>query len=288
MPASARPRPSRSAPAQAPLPANWTECVRGNRIHWENRRIRSELVCFGEVMYQPGGHCGPREQRDFQLVFLHSGELRAAVDGEQRKMSPGQVGLFLPGRVEVFTFSEERETHHSWCSVAPSMVSKKLARQLASAPAQLACDDVQSRLLAAGMALGRADSDIAQGVVDQIGVALLGAYVQASVEHARQGAVALAIRFLEEHLTDADCLQRAHVAAGVSRNTLINRFRAELGVTPSRHLWRLRTERGIALLAEGQSVAEAAYACGFSDPFHFSRLVKSLQGIAPSKLRQKS
>ena len=27
-------------------------------------------VYFGDVRYQPGGSCGPREQRDFQLVII--------------------------------------------------------------------------------------------------------------------------------------------------------------------------------------------------------------------------
>jgi transcriptional regulator GlxA family with amidase domain len=84
---------------------------------------------------------------------------------------------------------------------------------------------------------------------------------------------------MEQHLTEPDCLQTAHVAAGVSRNTLITWFRTELQVTPARYLWRLRAERGIAMLAEtGNTIAEIAYACGFRAPFHFSRHVKSLAG----------
>lgn len=278
----------RGAAAPALLPANWNECERGELIAWENRRVRSELVCFGEVMYQPGGHCGPRQQRDYQLVFLHSGELTVRVDEHVRRVSSGQVGLFVPGRNEYFSFSEQRETHHSWCSVAPARVSANLRRVLASAPAVLACDEVQASLLTAGMALGRVSSEIEQSIVDQIGLALLGAYAKAGVGPADGGAVALAVRYMQRHLTEADCLQQAHLAAGVSRNTLISHFRAELGTTPARHLWRLRAEQGIAMLADtGHTVAEIAYACGFGDPFHFSRLVKSVQGVSPTELRRK-
>jgi AraC-like DNA-binding protein len=278
----------RVGPSQPALPANWNECIRGEQITWENRRVRSELVCFGEVMYKPGGRCGPRHQRDFQLVFLHTGELTASVDGEERELSPGQVALFLPGKTEVFVFSETHASHHSWCSVSPSKVPADLQSLVATMPAVLRCDEVQARLLAAGMALERADSAIEQSIVDQIGLALLNAYANAGAGHGSSGVVALAVRYMEKHLTEPDCLQKAHSAAGVSRNTLINRCRSELGVTPGRHLWRLRTERGIAMLAKTErTVAQIALECGFRDPYHFSRAVKRLQGASPSELRRK-
>jgi AraC-like DNA-binding protein len=217
-------------------------------------------------MYQPGGSSGPRHQRDFQLVFLHSGELSATVDGERRKLAPGQVGLFLPGKTELFDFSKTHQTHHSWCSVSPALLPDQRPALLEKAGETQTYDDVQTRLLAAGMAVGRANSPSSQRVVDQIGLAMLVAYARAA-EQADSSVVARAVRHMEQHLTEPDCLQTAHLAAGVSRNTLITWFRTELQITPARYLWRLRAERGIAMLAEtGNTVAEIAYACGFRDP----------------------
>ncbi len=272
----------------SPLPADWHECVRGEGITWENRRVRSELVCFGEVMYQPGGACGPRTQRDWQLVFLHSGELAASVGGQQRRLAPGEVGLFLPGKTEHFSFSDSLPTHHSWCSVATRLLPAQFRKLLEAAPESQACEQVQAGLLAAGLGLGRAESALAQGAVDHIGLALFAAYVNAAAERADGGAVAKAVRYMEQHLGDEHCLQNAHVAADVSRNTLISRFHSELGTTPAKYLWRLRVERGTAMLAEtGLTIAQIAYACGFGDPSHFSRLVKELQGVSPQHLRRK-
>jgi AraC-like DNA-binding protein len=279
----------RSATLNSPLPENWRECVRGEHIAWENRRVRSELVCLGEVMYQPGGTCGPRVQRDWQLVFLHSGELVASVDGQTKRLASGEVGLFMPGKTEVFEFSVSLPTHHSWCSVAPTLLPASLEKQLKTVPESHAGDLVEAGLLASGLALGRADSELAQGLVDQIGLALLGAYVNAATVRAAGGVVDKAIRHMQQHLSEEPCLQGAHLAAGVSRNTLISRFNAELGVTPAKYLWRLRAERGVAMLAEtGLTIGEIAYACGFGDPSHFSRLVKELQGASPQALRNKS
>ena len=197
-------RPRLRRPEPTPLPANWVECVKGDRITWENRLVRSELVCLGEVMYQPGGSSGPRHQRDMQLVFLHSGELLATVDGQLRRLAPGQVGLFWPGRTEIFEFSKTHQSHHSWCSVAPTLLPEYLGPLLKRAAEVQAYDEVQTRLLAAGMAVGRASSPSTHRVVDQIGVALLVAYARAA-EQSDGGVVARAVRYLEEHLTDADC-----------------------------------------------------------------------------------
>src|SRR5438874_2173517 len=214
-------------------PANWYECVKGERTVWENRRVRSELVCFGEVMYEARGTSGPRAQRHCQLVFLHSGSLLALVDGEESRLSPGEVGLFMPGKTEMFFFSETLPSHHSWLTVATSLVSADLRQRLETARRILICDPVQERLLAAGLALDRADSEVARNIVDHLGLALLAAYAKAATEQVDNSVVAKAIRYMEQHLAEEGCLQNAHVAADVSRNTLISRFRSELGTTPA-------------------------------------------------------
>jgi AraC-like DNA-binding protein len=262
----------------------------GDRLVWENRRVRSRDVCFGEVLYQPGGSCGPRFQRDYQLVFVHSGDVRVDVDGQTRRLAPGRIGLFLPGHEEHFSFAESRPTHHSWCAVAPKALPSATRQSIESVPNTLACNEVLTRLLAVSLSLGRIESPAGSHVVDQLGFALFAAYAHAGsvATDALAGdpVVLKATRFLEEHMRDRDCFRKAHDAAGVSRNTLISRFRRDLKTTPARYVWRLRTERGIEMLADtGLTIAEIAFACGFQTPFHFSRLVKNLQGISPQQIR---
>lgn len=263
----------------------------GDRFVWENRFVRSTDVCFGEVLYAHGGSCGPRIQRDYEFVFVHSGDVRVEVDGQTRRLTAGRVGVFLPGHREHFLFSDSRPTHHSWCTVAPSALSPATRRTIESAPNALACNEVLTRLLAAGLALGRVHSATGSATVDQIGFAVVAAYAHAGSDAAlalaADPAVLKATRFIDEQLRDHDCLRKAHAAAGVSRNTLIARFRRDLLTTPARYLWLRRTERGIEMLANtGQTIAEIAFACGFQTPFHFSRRVKNLQGLSPQQIRK--
>jgi transcriptional regulator GlxA family with amidase domain len=133
----------------------------------------------------------------------------------------------------------------------------------------------------------------AASLVDQLGISLLFEYLNMAHEQASRtrhdAAVNTAVRYMEEHLGDDKCLAMAQKAAGISRNAMIYKFREELNTTPSRYLWKLRVEQGVAMLGEtGLSVAEIAYRCGFKNPYHFSRLVKVLQGSSPRQVRHQA
>jgi len=94
------------------------------------------------------------------------------------------------------------------------------------------------------------------------------------------------LRYVGDHFAEENCLPAARQAAGVSRNTLLNKFHQSLDTTPAHYLWKVRAERGISMLAEtGRTVAEIAYHCGFKNPFHFSRLLKQQTGRSPKEIR---
>src|SRR5688572_16368736 len=83
------------------------------------RELLSEIdpdrVSVGEVTYPPGGRLGPRWQDDVQLVLVHSGSARIAVDDrEPVTHAVGTVALLLPGHREHFAFAADEPTHHSW------------------------------------------------------------------------------------------------------------------------------------------------------------------------------
>ncbi len=62
-------------------------------------------------------------------------------------------------------------------------------------------------------------------------------------------------------------------------------FKQHVGMTIREYLARARVYKANELLETGgYSVAEVAERCGFSDPFHFSRVYRKLEGIPPSRL----
>ncbi len=254
------------------------------------RSARSARVLFGDVVYEPGGTCGPRVQGDYQLVVLLAGEARADVAGREVRLAAGSVGLFRPGAREFFRLAERRKTHHTWCSVHPSLVDAPLAAACAAAP------DVQpvtrrfEQLMELGLALPRAAGERAPGLLESLGLATLHEYVFAGAGAAagpdEPDALRWALGWIGQDGHRPVSLPVLAREAGVSPAQLVKLFRRHLGTTPIRHVWEVRTRRGAQLLREtGLTVGEVAFRCGFQTPFHFSRWVRELFGVSPRALR---
>ncbi|MEM9073240.1 MAG: helix-turn-helix transcriptional regulator [Myxococcota bacterium] len=76
---------------------------------------------------------------------------------------------------------------------------------------------------------------------------------------------------------------------GVSRASLVRRFRAAVGESPSRYLTGLRLrEAARRLLVTDDGLAAIAADAGYSSEFAFSRAFKRRYGVAPGRYRQGS
>ncbi len=99
--------------------------------------------------------------------------------------------------------------------------------------------------------------------------------------------VAILRKWAQDNLEDPDItpVEMAQ-ACGLSRRQLYRVF-AAYGLTPSAWLWQVRLEAAHALLRERSDlrVTEVAFAVGFNDASHFSRLFKNQFGISPRQLR---
>ena len=84
-------------------------------------------------------------------------------------------------------------------------------------------------------------------------------------------------------------LSRLARIAGLSPSRFHAVFRAAFGVAPVRWIQERRLGRARELLAGSElSVQEVARRAGFQDPFHFSRLFKRREGLAPVAYRERS
>lgn len=255
------------------------------------RAANSARVLFGDVVYEPGGTCGPRIQQDYQLVVLVEGGVAVDVDGHKRELGPGEVGLFLPGKLELFTFATDKKSHHTWCSVHPSLVSAELAERCRRAAPVLPVSRRFDQLLELGLSMPLTGGAQADGMIDALGLAVLQAYLFTDTRQERRAtdepdALRRALAWLGDKGHGAVDLPALARAAGVSPAQLVKLFKRHLGTTPIRYLWEMRTRRGAQLLREtGLTVGEVAYRCGFQTPFHFSRWCKALHGVSPKQLR---
>ena len=93
--------------------------------------------------------------------------------------------------------------------------------------------------------------------------------------------------FIEGHFLEVSTLDAVAVACQIDGPYLSRLFARFHGERPYQFLTRLRMEHAATLLLEqGLSVREAAAALGFGDPFHFSRVFKSVHHVPPSRFRQ--
>jgi AraC family transcriptional regulator of arabinose operon len=258
-----------------------------------NTAEASPVVMFGDVWYEPGGEFGPRMQPDYQLVIMHLGEARVSFDDQSCVIPPGSVALMLPGRQEYFRFSRHHPTHHTWCQVHPSIVPAPLRKRLTRLPAVRTVSQTFEALMKAAFSIGTWRKKEGQGMLRVLGIALLEEYIRMAKEgleeENRESPHARGRRYLEDHFSEDDCLKGAARAAGITPQHLIRLFRQHYQVTPGRHLWQTRVERGAGLLAAtGLTVSEIADRCGFKNPFHFSRLLRKMQGLSPRQLRQRA
>jgi AraC family transcriptional regulator len=110
------------------------------------------------------------------------------------------------------------------------------------------------------------------------------AYMRARVG---RGQLAKAIDYMEAHLEEPLELAAIAGAAGLSPSHFARQFRTAVGVAPHQYLMQLRTERAKRLLSETtQPVVDIAFACGFANQEHLTRLFKRFCGVTPAAYRK--
>jgi AraC-like DNA-binding protein len=248
---------------------------------------------WDEIIYNPRSSFGPRIQEHYQLVLVHRGRADIRVDGEWLRVEAGEVALLLPGREERFRFSEAEPTHHSWIHAEFSKGADPWPTLSGERSAIVPMGDrlawIMDQLLHGGLPTTGPGNGLGCALAE---AAFHDVFLRANllVEKDSPGhpAVARARNFMEDNLSSALDLGAIARQAGLSPQHLSRLYRAATGFSPIEHLWCLREETGRRLLREtGLTVAEVADACGFQNPFHFSRRMRQRYGASPRLLRKR-
>ena len=98
------------------------------------------------------------------------------------------------------------------------------------------------------------------------------------------------VSYIEEHLSDSDVsVGDMAEAVATSRSGLQRKIKQAMGITPLDFLREARIKHACHLLqTTDKTVAEVAYACGFTDPKYFSRCFKQSTGMTPSEYKVNS
>jgi AraC family transcriptional regulator len=97
------------------------------------------------------------------------------------------------------------------------------------------------------------------------------------------------VKELIESRLDADLtLEELANEVGYSRSHFLRLFRATTGMTPHRYVLKRRIEQARRLLRDGDlSIAEVAYACGFSSQAHLTLAFRKECGMTPAEYRRR-
>jgi AraC-like DNA-binding protein len=260
-----------------------------------NLRMRRGNVVFGEVLYAPGGVCGPRVQRDYQLVVLHRGELDLHLDDRRIRIAAPHSILLSPRHREHFIFSREHETHHSWCSIDARAVPEKLRRLFRSSGKPMPIHSHTQLLMEFGQTTsfaGQPDLDIENSFYLNLGLALLTGHalsVQADIRVSTpvEQALSRAKQFILKEFRRDLSLKDLAAAANVSKPQLLKLFRNFMGTSPMEYLYKQRLSAAAEKLAHtGLAIKEIAQDCGFANEFHFSRKFKEAYAASPRAWRR--
>lgn len=92
---------------------------------------------------------------------------------------------------------------------------------------------------------------------------------------------------IDAHIDGSLSLQDMASVVGLSASRLAHAFKSSVGISPNRWLLQRRVERAKTMLRQANAtLVDIAFACGFADQSHFTRVFSRATGLTPARWRQ--
>ena len=96
-----------------------------------------------------------------------------------------------------------------------------------------------------------------------------------------------AIKYINEHLTDHITLEETARECGMSLSCFQRAFKREVGMTFNKYVNTIRISKARQLLHENnKTMSEIAFACGYTNQYHFTRTFKRFLNMPPRSFRK--
>ncbi len=237
---------------------------------------------FSGVAYKPHRH------DTYAIGWTLAGVQRFNYRGEARHSQPGRTLVLHPDELHDGRAGTEVGFHYRVVYVEPELIQNVLGgKPLPFIEGGLSLD---SRLYAAaGGLLGDFEHDLDPLQYEDAVYDLAIAMNDVS-EHNRDTrlsfdyrAADLARQYILAHLDRHITLEDLERVSGRDRWKLSRDFRTLFGTSPYRYLTMRRLDSVRDMILAGESLAQAALACGFADQSHMNRNFKKTFGLTPKQ-----
>jgi len=124
--------------------------------------------------------------------------------------------------------------------------------------------------------------ELKRSIMSVLGINHLTGELRGKDPRSPWNSILMAIRYINENYTSRIKLSEIAKVAGKSISCFERTFKKETGITFTMYINRLRISKAIKMLREdGLSMSDIAFACGFTNQFHFTRMFKKIMNVSP-------
>ena len=238
-------------------------------------------------IFQPEGKVLPFDNRkNYGLLFVEHGKLNYIQD-HVAHLSDNSHILFIPKGIS-YTLNGivDSETYVvNFDLYEPETYTEIISLNAAASPSILRTLKDMERLWSFhGQYYDVKVMGLFYEILGMVGDGLVSEYIPRS----KRLRIAPSIAYIENHLNDPninnDLLARE---SGVSTVYFRKLFQELYKTSPMKYVQNLRIEKAKALLSSGySSVTETAFAMGFNNIYHFSRMFKKSTGLSPTQFME--
>jgi len=250
------------------------------------------------VEFPPAATFGPRKLHDYEFVWVLRGSATCTIDApglarRQFELAPGRLLLSQPGMTDEYHWTPQEVSQHAYVHFSLAADVAPVTRSGWPLTRALTADDPMASVCRYLTWLPRSNDPRAASAIGTSIEFLLHLFVDGplpaadsdSGRHVNRLADWLATRWRTAGVGPVGVGEVAS-GVGLSPGHLSRICRAEFGVGPAEVVELLRLGRAAVLLRRSNlSVAQVAEACGFVDPFHFSRRFRLVYAVPPRSYR---
>ncbi len=230
----------------------------------------------------------PHRHDTYTVALTTRGTQTFNYRGALRRSLPGQAVILHPDEVHDGQAGDEAGFGYRVAYIPPSLIQSVLGcDDLPFVAEAVSSDEVLVSAVARIVATDSADdvSDYQDAVFDLACAIERVAGLRQMRRRPDVNAVMAAQQYLDDLPEGGAHLAQLENITGLDRWNLCRDFRRVLGTSPYRYLQQRRVAHAKNLIRAGEGFAEAAYASGFADQSHFTRIFRNFVGMTPASWR---